>query len=108
MARASIATTMSRHVAVRRTAEGLAEAAEDLSEHRAGQHDAGRAGWEATNVATVATALLAAATLREESRGCHWREDHPDTLASYEHRIVSTLDSNGNISLRTAGLEDNP
>jgi L-aspartate oxidase len=108
MARASVATTMSRHVAVRRTADGLAEAAEALSEHRAGQHLAGRAGWEATNVATVAAALLAAATLREESRGCHWREDHPDTVSINEQRIVSTLASDGNINLRIAGLEDNP
>lgn len=108
MARASVATTMSRHVAVRRTAEGLDEAGEALSEHRAGQHDAGRAGWEATNVATVAAALLAAAKVRTESRGCHWREDYPDTDQNWERRIVSTLDSDGAIRLRRAGLEDNP
>ena len=35
-------------------------------------------GWEATNLVTVASALIAAATAREESRGSHWREDHPD------------------------------
>ena len=34
--------------------------------------------WEATNLHQVATALTAAATLREETRGCHWREDFPD------------------------------
>ncbi len=108
MARASVATTMSRHVAVRRTADGLAEAGEALSEHRAGAHDAGRAGWEATNVATVAAALLAAATVRTESRGCHWREDHAATDPAWEKRLISTLDSDGSIRLRTAGLEDNP
>jgi len=33
--------------------------------------------WEATNLLTVSRALVAAAGLREETRGCHWREDHP-------------------------------
>ncbi len=31
-----------------------------------------------TNLHTVATALVAAASRREETRGCHWREDFPD------------------------------
>jgi L-aspartate oxidase len=35
--------------------------------------------WEATNLHLVATALARAALLREETRGCHWREDFPDT-----------------------------
>ncbi|MFC6078884.1 L-aspartate oxidase [Microbispora camponoti] len=34
--------------------------------------------WEATNLLTVASALVAAAAVREETRGSHWREDHPD------------------------------
>jgi len=35
--------------------------------------------WGATNLHTVATALLTAALAREESRGSHWREDFPAT-----------------------------
>jgi L-aspartate oxidase len=34
--------------------------------------------WDATNLHTVSTALVAAAVRREETRGCHWREDFPD------------------------------
>ena len=34
--------------------------------------------WQATNLHLVATALVAGAQLRAETRGCHWREDHPD------------------------------
>ena len=34
--------------------------------------------WEATNVHTVATFICAAARLREETRGSHWREDFPE------------------------------
>jgi L-aspartate oxidase len=62
-----------------RSATGLSEAGATLGkliEQPAGQP--GTPGWEATNLVTVASALIAAATVREESRGSHWREDHPD------------------------------
>ena len=35
----------------------------------------GVVAWEATNLMTVATAIVSAAWLRQESRGCHWRSD---------------------------------
>jgi L-aspartate oxidase len=62
-----------------RSATGLSEAGATLGkliEQPAGEP--GTPGWEATNLVTVASALIAAATAREESRGSHWREDHPD------------------------------
>ncbi|WP_248959747.1 L-aspartate oxidase [Sphaerisporangium perillae] len=34
--------------------------------------------WEATNLLTVATAIVTAARAREETRGSHWREDFPE------------------------------
>ncbi|TCJ21059.1 L-aspartate oxidase [Nocardioides jejuensis] len=34
--------------------------------------------WEATNLLSISTALTQAATLREETRGTHWREDFPE------------------------------
>ena len=62
-----------------RSASGLSEAGAvigKLIEQPASEP--GTPGWEATNLVTVASALIAAATAREESRGAHWREDHPD------------------------------
>ncbi|MEU4190636.1 L-aspartate oxidase [Kribbella sp. NPDC026611] len=62
-----------------RSANGLTEAGATIGklvEQPAGEP--GTPGWEATNLVTVASALIAAATVREESRGSHWREDHPD------------------------------
>ncbi|MEV0801281.1 L-aspartate oxidase [Kribbella sp. NPDC050281] len=62
-----------------RSARGLSEADATLAkliEQPPGEP--GTPGWEATNLVTVASALIAAATVREESRGSHWREDHPD------------------------------
>ncbi|MFD7662796.1 L-aspartate oxidase [Streptomyces sp. NPDC059788] len=34
--------------------------------------------WEATNLLLVARVLVSSARSREETRGCHWREDHAD------------------------------
>ena len=108
-ARTAIATTMSRYAGVRRTAAGLDAAATALAGHRPGPHrDAGRAGWEATNVFTVSSVLLSAARLREESRGCHWREDFPDARAAFAHRILTTIDADGRLCHADAGLEDTP
>jgi L-aspartate oxidase len=62
-----------------RSASGLSEAGAALGkliEQPAGEP--GTPGWEATNLVTVASALIEAATEREESRGSHWREDYPD------------------------------
>ncbi|MFC0626950.1 L-aspartate oxidase [Kribbella deserti] len=62
-----------------RSAPGLAEAAgavAKLIEQTPGEP--GTPAWEATNLVTVGSALIAAAHAREESRGSHWREDHPD------------------------------
>lgn len=51
---------------------GLAELAETPAA------SCGTDGWEATNLLTVAAALVAAARAREETRGSHWRDDFPD------------------------------
>ncbi len=44
---------------------------------------------ELRNLATVGWALLAAAQVREESRGCHTREDFPDTDPALRVRLVA-------------------
>ena len=45
----------------------------------------------------TAMAVLTAALLRRESRGAHYRTDHPDTLKSEEKRIIVT-ETNGAIT----------
>jgi len=63
-----------------RTAQGLTEGLRQLADLRSKVSDApSTAAWGATNVHTVATALLTGALAREESRGSHWREDFPAT-----------------------------
>ena len=43
---------------------------------------------ETANLALAASALLAAAEARAESRGCHVRTDHPDRLPSWERSVL--------------------
>jgi aspartate oxidase len=43
---------------------------------------------ELANLATCAEALLTSATMRTESRGCHVREEYPDSDESWRRRIV--------------------
>jgi L-aspartate oxidase len=80
-----------------RSATGLSEAGAALGkliEQPAGEP--GTPGWEATNLVTVASALIAAATAREESRGSHWREDHPDRDdAQWSGNLDLTLPADG-------------
>jgi L-aspartate oxidase len=72
---------MSRHVAVLRDAGSLATAAGALGAITRGLTNdivPSRRAWEGTNLLTVAGAVVAAATARTESRGCHRRTDHPE------------------------------
>ncbi|MFZ5847960.1 MAG: L-aspartate oxidase [Actinomycetota bacterium] len=75
----AVQKVMTEHAGVLRTDAGLAEAARTLAEigrTTPGQPDT--YSWEATNLLTVATVLVEAARIRQETRGSHWREDYPD------------------------------
>ena len=69
---------MTDRVGVLRSEKGLAGAVADLDVLGSeGGHEPGPDAWETTNLLTVSRALAAAAELREETRGSHWRDDHP-------------------------------
>lgn len=54
--------------------------------------------WETTNLAMVASVIVAHARLREETRGSHWREDFPDRDdARWQVRLVSELTADGTL-----------
>ncbi len=55
----------------------------------------GRAAWEASNMHLVASAMVAAAAAREETRGSHWREDHPRQAANWRGHLVTVLGPDG-------------
>jgi L-aspartate oxidase len=63
-----------------------------------------RAGWEATNLHTLMTAVTAAATRRTESRGCHRRTDVEGPRPAWQRHLVGTLDRrSGSIDQEVSG-----
>lgn len=76
--RADVRTTMSRHLGVLRSPEGMQHAIDDLdaiAEKIDGHVPATRRNFEATNILTVAVAVAMSGSARTESRGCHRRTD---------------------------------
>jgi L-aspartate oxidase len=77
--RPDLAAAMSAGAGVIRTAGSLAGTAAALTVLGARPADKLEPeAWDTTNLHTVASALVAAAARRAETRGCHWREDFPD------------------------------
>jgi L-aspartate oxidase len=101
-ARPELQALMSRDVGVLRDAKGLHEAVDGLA--ALAERGGGRPGteaWETTNLLTVATALVQAAALREETRGAHWRDDFPDRDdAHWRGHLDTTLMPDGTLDSR--------
>ena len=77
--RRELQEAMTSRVGVLRSADGMGEAMAALArlaERACASPDT--ASWETTNLVAISAALTAAATLREETRGSHWREDFPE------------------------------
>ena len=90
---------MVRGAGVIRTAESLASTVETLAALGDKRSvDPRPVNWEATNLHTVASALVAAALAREETRGCHWREDFPDAEEAWRGHLFAAIGSNGELT----------
>jgi L-aspartate oxidase len=77
---------MTRGAGVLRSAESLEDSASVLA-----KVGSGAKGWELLNLVTVATALVSAAHLRRETRGCHWREDFPEADDAWLGHLFAKL-----------------
>ncbi len=75
--RTELQTVMTDRVGVLRTADGLGSALDELAALAEKPGEVGTPAWEATNLLMISMAMAEAAALREETRGSHWREDHP-------------------------------
>ena len=85
---------------VLRSAESLSATAGLLSQLGDEHSDRPRTdAWEATNLMTIATTLVASAFARRETRGCHWREDFDAVDPTWCGHLVSALESDGSVSM---------
>ncbi|MCX4644001.1 L-aspartate oxidase [Streptomyces sp. NPDC055059] len=118
-ARFAIQRVMTRGAGVLRSADSLAEAAAGLGRIHAEAAGAlaengktsepGVDTWEATNLLCVARVLVAAARRREETRGCHWREDHADRDdAAWRRHIVVRLKPDRTLAVHTTPTAEFP
>jgi L-aspartate oxidase len=78
-----IRAILTKYAGIRRDGAGLNAAADELSALGNGP------------LATVARSVIVAATARQESRGCHWRSDHPHTDDRWNAHVAISLDEDG-------------
>ncbi|MEU5364657.1 L-aspartate oxidase [Streptomyces sp. NPDC005925] len=118
-ARFTIQRIMTDGAGVLRSADSLTRAADHLQrlhgEARDALHENGKTAepgvdtWEATNLLCVARVLVAAARLREETRGCHWREDHAERDdTAWRRHIVVRLNPDRTLAVHTTDTADFP
>ncbi|APE22355.1 MULTISPECIES: L-aspartate oxidase [Streptomyces] len=118
-ARLRVQRIMTAGAGVLRSEDSLREAAEALdalhSDALAGGTDDTKAGepgvdsWETTNLLCLARVLVAAARRRAETRGCHWREDHPDRDdTDWRRHLVVRLNPDRTLDVRTTATHDFP
>jgi L-aspartate oxidase len=102
--RGELQQVMSGRAGVLRDGAGLGTAAKDLErlcERAPGQPCT--EAWETTNLHLVASALVAAAARREETRGSHWRQDFPDRSDAWLGHLVTRLSGGKLLSRFTTG-----
>ncbi|MDT4993300.1 MAG: L-aspartate oxidase [Actinoplanes sp.] len=93
--RGELQRAMTRGAGVLRSADSLAGTAKELARLGEQHGTPHNAAWEATNLLTVASALVASAQSRRETRGCHWREDYPTAADEWRGHLLDAIGARG-------------
>jgi L-aspartate oxidase len=93
--RGELQRAMTRGAGVLRSADSLAGTAKELARLGEQHGTPHNAAWEATNLLTVASALVASARSRRETRGCHWREDYPTAADEWRGHLLDAIGARG-------------
>ena len=97
-ARTPLQAAMTAGAGVLRSAPSLAAASVSLAGLSASRGTPNVEAWEATNLLTVAATLVAAATERRETRGCHWRDDFPAADDDWRGHLLAAVAPAGQIA----------
>jgi L-aspartate oxidase len=87
----SLKSLMWRQMGVERERGGLEDALAKIAFWSRAVEDLGPSeprAWELLNMLTVARLMTLGALAREESRGCHWRSDHPEQQAGWRRHTL--------------------
>ncbi|WP_067509130.1 L-aspartate oxidase [Actinoplanes sp. TFC3] len=98
--RGDLQRAMTRGAGVLRSADSLAGTSKELARLGEQRGTPRNASWEATNLLTVASALVASASERRETRGCHWREDYPNAADEWRGHLLNSIDQHGHLIQR--------
>jgi len=96
-ARLRLRRAMTRDAGVVRSREGLERAAAVAAALAGPPTGATPEAWETANLAQVALVVTALAARRTESRGAHWRSDHPETDPAWQLQQVARCDADGDL-----------
>ncbi|MEU9522197.1 L-aspartate oxidase [Streptomyces sp. NPDC048224] len=118
-ARLTVQRIMTEGAGILRSADSLTRAADLLhglhTEAREALQENGKTSepgvdtWEATNLLCVARVLVAAAARREETRGCHWREDRADRDdTAWRRHVVVRLNPDRTLAVHTTDTPEFP
>jgi succinate dehydrogenase / fumarate reductase flavoprotein subunit len=107
--RNSLRTLMSEKVGVFRTEQELASAVDEIKALKARADQTALAGksltmnqelvqrWELDNLLAVSMIIAEAALKRKESRGAHYRDDHPDRKEQFNYHTLACMQEFGKI-----------
>ena len=96
--RGELQRAMTGGAGVLRSAGSLSAASAELTRLGARRGTPRNAAWEATNLLTVASALVASAYARRETRGCHWREDFPNAADEWRGHLRAAIGDEGRLT----------
>jgi L-aspartate oxidase len=96
--RGDLQRAMTRGAGELRSADSLVAAAKELTRLGEQRTTPRTEAWEATNLLTVASALVASAYARRETRGCHWREDYPTAADEWRGHLLDAIDAKGAVT----------
>jgi L-aspartate oxidase len=93
--RTPLEQAMTHGAGVLRSDESLSHTAAELAVLGRLRGEPAVQAWEATNLLTVASGLVAAAGRRKETRGCHWREDFPEVRDEWLGHLLPEIAVDG-------------